>query len=982
MTVNGTNFVAASAVQWNGASRTTSYVSATKLTAQINSSDIATAGNANITVVDPGASGGTSTALKFAINSAPVQGTLNLTITGLPAGTPASVTVTGPNGYSSQVTSSQTLQLAPGTYTVVGSPVNAGISNYYPATASQTETISSTTPASVTVDYATIVPNTTKVLDSVGMQSLTVSPNGSTITISTSSAVANSLAVGDVLASAPATAAPNGLLVKILSVSTSGQIVTANVQQATLEDAIQQGTFQFSETLGPGNTTPQMKRRASPRREFLGPHSAAAAGGACAGNSNTIQLPFNVQIAGGGTTALTLKGEDDFCPSVSFSFQISGSQLISLNATVTTGDHASIGLLDSAAGTFNSTQNLGAFTTAQTVVLVGNVPITVQAVLIPFVGASGSASANLATGVITNSTSTISATYANGSWSPVHSITSPTVASSATSVDGQVTLKAFAGVQAGFSLDGVATPNLSNDGYLQFNSGLSANPCWTLNGGLEGSVAVNVTILGKNLTSYTSSILNLYSTTVAQAANTCFAPMLSSINPNMALAMSPDTTIALSGSNFVPDSVANFNGQPLSTTFVDPNDLTAIVPSSDLASGGTFPITVTNPDNPGGTSNPVTFTVSAVTVTVAPPSATVPVGKTQQFTATVQGTSNTAVSWSVNGTPGGNSTVGTITSDGLYTAPATVPTPATITVTATSQAQSNISASANVAVTALSYTYATIDDPSGSLSTQAYGINSTEQIVGTYSDTSGGGHGFLYSNGNFSTIDYPGPGTSSTNPTSTDLNGINANNEIVGNYNEAANNIHIGFLYSAGNFKNLGDDPASISGGTSPEGINDNGDIVGLYTDSSGNDHGFLYSNGAYTTIDDPNGALGTQAFGINNNGQIVGIYFDANSVPHGFSYTISDKTFTTIDYPGTIFSTQATGINDNGQITGWYTNNALNYAGFLDNGQNFTTIFDPSSPGSGAGATIANGININGQIVGWYLDANNKQHGFLATPN
>jgi hypothetical protein len=40
----------------------------------------------------------------------------------------------------------------------------------------------------------------------------------------------------------------------------------------------------------------------------------------------------------------------------------------------------------------------------------------------------------------------------------------------------------------------------------------------------------------------------------------------------------------------------------------------------------------------------------------------------------------------------------------------------------------------------------------------------------------------------------------------------------------------------------------------------DNGKIVGDYTDSSGVDHGFLYDNGHFTTVDDPLGTQGTDA--------------------------------------------------------------------------------------------------------------------------
>ncbi len=89
----------------------------------------------------------------------------------------------------------------------------------------------------------------------------------------------------------------------------------------------------------------------------------------------------------------------------------------------------------------------------------------------------------------------------------------------------------------------------------------------------------------------------------------------------------------------------------------------------------------------GTTSSPVT----AVVVTVSGPAAT-RLGSTSQYTATVTGTSNTAVTWAVNGTIGGNATNGTISTTGLYTAPAAIPT-GTITISATSAASTSVSGS-------------------------------------------------------------------------------------------------------------------------------------------------------------------------------------------------------------------------------------------------------------------------------------------------
>ena len=88
-----------------------------------------------------------------------------------------------------------------------------------------------------------------------------------------------------------------------------------------------------------------------------------------------------------------------------------------------------------------------------------------------------------------------------------------------------------------------------------------------------------------------------------------------------------------------------------------------------------------------------------VTVTVAPASASVPLGEPQTFTATVSNSANTAVSWSVNGIPGGNSTVGTVNAVGVYTAPANLPAPASISVQATSTADSSKASASSVTIT-------------------------------------------------------------------------------------------------------------------------------------------------------------------------------------------------------------------------------------------------------------------------------------------
>jgi hypothetical protein len=91
---------------------------------------------------------------------------------------------------------------------------------------------------------------------------------------------------------------------------------------------------------------------------------------------------------------------------------------------------------------------------------------------------------------------------------------------------------------------------------------------------------------------------------------------------------------------------------------------------------------------------------SAVSLSLTPTSATVVVDKTEFFQATVTGSTNTAVTWEVNGAVNGNATVGTISSSGIYTAPATVPNPATVNVMAIAQASAAAAQSASVLIVA------------------------------------------------------------------------------------------------------------------------------------------------------------------------------------------------------------------------------------------------------------------------------------------
>src|ERR1039458_9235911 len=70
-------------------------------------------------------------------------------------------------------------------------------------------------------------------------------------------------------------------------------------------------------------------------------------------------------------------------------------------------------------------------------------------------------------------------------------------------------------------------------------------------------------------------------------------------------------------------------------------------------------------------------------------------GSTAQFTATVTGETNSAVTWQANGVNGGSAAAGTISAAGLYTPPATIPATNPVSITAVSVAAPTLTGSAN-----------------------------------------------------------------------------------------------------------------------------------------------------------------------------------------------------------------------------------------------------------------------------------------------
>ena len=164
--------------------------------------------------------------------TAPSAPSLSITVTGLPGGTPAQVTVTGPGGYSQSLSGSQTLApLTVGSYNVIPMNVTVGSATYSGAPVSQTVDVAGSAGAVVT--YSTASAGGSRLLVNInGLASGTpaavtvTGPGGYNQTVTTTQTLTG-------LASGSYTIAPQNIMVGGTPYTASPSSQNAGVTTAT-----------------------------------------------------------------------------------------------------------------------------------------------------------------------------------------------------------------------------------------------------------------------------------------------------------------------------------------------------------------------------------------------------------------------------------------------------------------------------------------------------------------------------------------------------------------------------------------------------------------------------------------------------------------------------------------------------------------------------------------------------------------------------
>ena len=225
----------------------------------------------------------------------------------------------------------------------------------------------------------------------------------------------------------------------------------------------------------------------------------------------------------------------------------------------------------------------------------------------------------------------------------------------------------------------------------QFSSYVAVSPntiTWSVNG-MPGGDSIYGTITQNGLYNAPAvippnNVITVRATSVAKptvfgdskVTLTQPVPSLWSTSPNT-FTTGMGRKMSLNGSNFIPQSIVIVNGVAWATTYINS---TSLYGQGDLPAAGTFKVTVDQP-GPGAVSSPsvnITVTVPPITVTIAPNAVNSILSGATQFAATVNGTSNTAVTWTA--------TAGAISATGLYTAPGVMPANPVVTIRATSVA--------------------------------------------------------------------------------------------------------------------------------------------------------------------------------------------------------------------------------------------------------------------------------------------------------
>ena len=555
LTVTGTGFTSTSSVRIDGAARSTTFVSATSLTAALPASDITSLGTRAITVRNPTPGGGTSGSVALTVTPA-VEMTVNGTTGPLSVSPGSTLTIVIHNGPAN-----------PMDYVTVvpfGSPANTWTGNYKFLNGTTTAPNPGISDATVTLQVPATTGNYEVRFLANGWYDRLATSGAITVTSSNPVPSIASLSPSSVAAGSPAftlNVSGSGFTsASVVRVNGSPRTTTygsptslsAAVQAADVSSVGTAAITVFNPTPGGGVSNTVSLNIAvappSPTLSAISPTTLPAGGPAFTLSVTGTNFASNSQVQINGASRPTT-----FVSSTA------------LSAALTEGDRAAAGA-----------RTITVFTPAPGGGTSGSITLTVSAATMTVNGGAGAVS------VAPGATLTVSV-----SGGPANSMDYLTVVPVGSAADTWTGSYKF--------LNGTTTAP---------NPGLSAATVSMTAPSTPGSYEVRFNANGWYTRLATSGVIS-----VGSQNNP--VPSLTSISPGSVTAGQGAFNLTVSGSSFVAASQVLVNGAARSTTYQSSTQLTASIPASDVATAGTRTITVVNPGPGGGTSGAATLSVVA-----------------------------------------------------------------------------------------------------------------------------------------------------------------------------------------------------------------------------------------------------------------------------------------------------------------------------------------------------------------------------------
>lgn len=348
------------------------------------------------------------------------------------------------------------------------------------------------------------------VIDSTELVIITSLNDQGNIVLPSGTSLAGKFQVGMIIAGGISNATPNGFLKKITGISSDGSNTTVTTENATFEDAFINASVDFTRQLSISDIAGSNNFKKGVSLKGV------------AGEGFFVEAEDVVLWDGDENPATTgdqIKADGSFFmdPTVNFSFDVRHRRLeevyFSLQNLQTTELEIFVG---SEVLSKETEYSLARIPMNPIYFQAGLIPVVVVPVLEITVGAKVEVNVRVQTQVTQSSTLEYGVQYQNGSWEPI-SHAEFSFSNEPPQLSASVEAKGYFGPQFNLLLYGIAGPYTDANAFLKLEADIFDTPWWTLYGGGEVGVGVQVDFLGRTIADfYLPNVLN-YQQIITQA---------------------------------------------------------------------------------------------------------------------------------------------------------------------------------------------------------------------------------------------------------------------------------------------------------------------------------------------------------------------------------------------------------------------------------------------------------------------------------